>query len=757
MSDIVNVSRRNDTPPKRRVEIVVPLLFLAIPVAVFGSVWGEDINHVWYSLGAGSSQAGMFPLAANNFGKVLILGNPVYDFGIAAGVRLPLQTGAGASVMVLLRHVAAAEVIALVGVVLLAGVALVVLQRALDVLGAEGSLLRLGLLMANLFIPAYYITQFDWYSLSIGYIAMLTLVATAVVLLGAQNSGSWHPRDGHVVILGISIVLFALPSSYISYFHVSALAVITALAVGNKRLWSGVKALGSRMLSVFPLVIVSTLTIALTAWDLYVTGEEQSGLSRQTKPTTLFSPLESFDAAKHFLKQVLTSDWRGVVGAIDAGTVQSFAAATTPVALFLTVSIGCILVFGILRFRSMLVGSFGAAERFLVVGIGVGVIALWWVPIPGDLGVSDQNLYGHLVTVCSLLFTGHLSGRISRTLRIGHRDRPALRGMYSGLIGLFVANCFLLAPTALRDTIDDRRVTIAPNSTGIMLARSVSSTNITTAITRITTNQRLMSFTEAFDSQKYFQSTYPGYVSYNDLTARGVPTINAYPKVRDATNITPGIRYSSSLAPSSLRIETSTFCPVAPIRFLAVTTLVLSAQQKRDCRSQIDESSPMRNRYLGVRDGVVLSAVEYADHPSYWASQFGISSNKCAVIERSCWDDLQWNADESSRIRLFVNDGSSAAPPVKVVLSKAPGGDNWLILPLSFDDRLKVTITGSDQQLRVESVNGFAAVQPPESTSSVELGVTISPDVRMYAYGLMPYAWVGASLWSWFLWRRKRG
>lgn len=739
-----------------RLVIVTPIALLVLPALIFGSTWGEELNHVWYSLGAAPSQSGLLPLAANNFGKVVVFGNPVYDFSIAAGARLPLQTGASGTIFVFLRHIFSTEVVAMFSMISIAIPALFVFNHTLMTLRVSNAWMRVGILSAYVSIPAYYITEFDWYSISIGYFAMATLVCVVILLLNFPHDDHGRNASSIPLLFALIVLTLAFPSSYISYFHVSIMVIVAALFAGRQRLVRAVRLTSAQVWVLVPLLTVSISALSLTVIDLLAAGSTQEDLIRNTNKTTLFSPLGNWASAKHSVLQTVTGDWRGVIGALSSGKVLKYAAANIPVTLFISAAamFGALLLAVRDRLRPPM--RIEVVDGFLVLGILSGILAMWWTPLPRELDVSDRNFYGHLATVSSLLLVGRLSGYISSTFQNRGKEMRARKALWYSLVVAFVANSLLLTPTALRTTIDNRKLLVAPNSLVSFVTRNGDVSGAAEVLGQIQPGQRVMSFTEGFDAQKYFQSSFGQFITYNDLTARGIPTVNAYPKIRDASNISMANRFSSSLAPSSLQIDVSTHCPLAAVRFLAVTTLVLSAQQTYNCRVDLSAERKLTTLNVGTRDGIVMFAHTFGDHPSYWLDTIDNSIGKCALIERMCWNSLQWNIDKSSRMNLVVHDDSSVNSPVTIVLSQVPRDDAWLILPLTFDERLKVTVIGSDQRLRAESVNGFVAIRPPKSSSNVELGVTISPDMRMYAYGLLPYAWVFSSLWSWSRWRRKR-
>lgn len=741
-----------------RLVVGIPVALLVLPAFIFGSTWGEELNHVWYSIGAAPSQSEVLPFAANNFGKVVIFGNPVYDFSIATGARLPLQTGASGTIFVLLRHVFSTELVAMFSMLAIAVPALFVFNHTLTTLNIFNAWIRTAILSAYVSIPAYYLTEFDWYSISTGYFAMATLMCVIVLLLDSPHGTDARTSSGTALLVASIVLIFAFPSSYISYLHVSIVAIIAALIAGRRRLFRSVRLNSVHVLLLVPVLAVSIGTLCLTAIDLRVAGSMQEDLIRNTNQTTLFSPLKSWASAKHLVLQTVTGDWRGVIGALSSGTVLKYAAANIPVTLFFST----VAMFGVLSltFRGRLLRTIRvrSIDVFLLLSIFGGILAMWWTPLPRELDVSDRNFYGHLTTVSSLLLVGRFCGRPPSMLQRGGIGIRARQTLWYAVVIAFVVNSLLLVPTALRATIENRKLLIAPNALTATLIPSNEVSHAAGVLDRLQPGQRVMSFTEAFDAQKYFQSSFGQFITFNDLTARGLPTINAYPKIRDASNISVSNKFSSSLAPSSLQIETSTHCPFGAVRFLAVTTLVLSAQQTHNCRYELSQERVLRTFIVGTRDGIVMFAHVFGDHPSYWVRSASRNEARCPVIEQECWMRLGWRADQISRVRLQVNDPSPSRAPVDVIVSSVPRRDELLVLPMTYDRQLRVTAEsrGGSELLPVQSVNGFTAVQPRPSDVPTTLSVTVSPDRRMFTYALLPYLWIIGLVLSFALWWIKR-
>ena len=728
-----------------------------VVIAVFGNTWGEETNHAWYSAGASTGDRGLLPFLPNNYGKVLVFGNPVYDFAIATGARLPLQTGVGGTFLVLLRYVASMEVIATAMVAFLLVLSTLLLGRVLKTLGVASPWMTLAIHAAYVAIPVHYLTEFDWYTLATGFVCMSTLVFLLVLLIHESYFDCQRNKQKYV-ILGLTILFIGFPSSYISYLHVSTVALFVAIVVGRRKLIAkGIQA-SKRAIFLAPIALVSATTLSVTAWDLRVSGSSQEALARNTNATTLFSPIGGLSSLKHFLLQVLVGDWKGIIGFADAPARIAYSSANVPVTLFLSATVIAVLLDFNTRRNTDFRTRYDQIDLFLIGIIIAAIISLWWTPFPADLDVSDRNFYAHLGTLGSLLLISRMATRSQKAINKKSPGVLMTKTVHVTFMVAFITNAVLLVPESLRSTLDNRKETIAPNSLFSIAYREQEDVVKSTWVRQLPRSARVFSLTEAFDAHKYFQSELPGYVTYGDLTQQRIATINSYPKIRYAGNIATGSRYSSSLAPSSLGLEVGRYCPIEAAEFLGIRTLVLTALQRYYCESQSSVLKLQNSSYLGVRDGAVVLAIPLSHHPSFWSVSDPLNKSVCPIVVKTCWDSLGWQRDDESTVQINLDAGPGVDAALRINISRVSRRDAALVLPVSHDSQLRVSAQIEDEEvdLKVSSLNGFATVSPPQSASSLELTASIKPDPRMVTYGLLPYAWALAVITASLLWRRSR-
>jgi hypothetical protein len=751
------------TRSQNTLAVLIALLVGMGSVAIFGSTWGEEMNHAWYSAGATTGLNSLVPFEANNFGKVLFLGNPVYDFSIAAGSRLPLQVGIGGTPFLLLRHVLSLELIVVVVVTLLLTLALLLFGHLLSTFGLNSFSVRTGLYLSFIAIPTFHLTEHDWYSLAAGFVCMAVVVMLGVLLLVAGENRSKYKQHRKYFQLGLVALFIGLPSSYVSYYHLCLVAAATALMIGRKRLVHEMRRIAGKSWFLAPVAVVSAATVLLLLWDIHLAGTAQSLSDRNTAPTTLLSPWGGINQVKHFSLQVVIGDWRGLATALNDRVVTSYASATVPVTLYASSSLCFFALQRLSVCRRRDVTLCGRAENFLCTIIALSVVLLWAPLFPADLDVSNKNFFAHLGTVGSLLLIGRTASGPRVSPRASTRGGQVVTLIKRFFLVMFVLNSLLVVPNAILTTIDNRALLIAPNSLFRIASGEFINEDQTAVQQDVLRQRRVFSFTEDFDAQKYFQPELRGYVTYGDLTQNLIATVNSYPKIRDATNISRGSRYSSSLAPSSMNIATGKYCPIDAVKFLGVATLVLTVEQLHQCRTSTTELRSRSVEFIGVRDKKVMLSVQLPDSPTFWALKGDSGEKPCPIIESECWARLHWHENRKIRARVLLSKPNENRAPLRITLSSSDSAEGRLVIPVAYDEQLRVAATAGLETVRlpVSAVNGFAAVNIPHDDQTLELQVSVVPDLRMFLYGVLPYCWIVAALLAltlrWQQIRRVRG
>ncbi len=726
------------------------LVWFLIPVSVFGSTWGEETQHTWYSVGGRSIGESLISWGANDFGKIVRLGIPVYDFSIGLGARIPLNTGSAASPLMLARYLIPNDVIAPLYVAVIAYAATVVVSSAIQLLGTTSRTVHGFVLVSLLSVPLFYVTRFDWYSMSVGYLVVNVLICVALLLLA--DSPTTNRRRERTISAGLLIVCLGIPTAYVSYWHLCLVVGVAAVLAGGRRFLRTMLRMMHRRLILTPFFVVSFIAVLLIVADLRVEQRLQHGLDRNLYKSALLAPTAGLDSIKHLALQVFVGEWRGVFGILSPETIHKFAAGNVPATMpMVTLLVGLLLVL-MRRLRSRVSGALRRQSRFLIY-LGVAGVVLLWVPIPFEsLDVSDRNIFTHLVGMSAAMLVALSASAVKST--VNRAVRWGFRSIRVAVLTSLALNAALVNPASLRDTVTSRAEFIAPTSLGRRILPAASHGTTVDLVASSATSGRILSLTEAFDAQKYFQKELSGYVSYNDLTALRVATINAYPKVRNQDNIAPGFMFSSSLAPSSLAVSTADHCPIDQVRFLGTQVLAISTLQALQCRDVLSTSASV-DTFVGTRDGVAVRIEVFDSIPVYVVSTSDQTSNRCPILRYECWRSLGWERAEGATLKTVFREPRSEGSVLRIIVSGTWDPSKWLVLPLSFDSQLRLSVEGTTSKLEMSDTNGYAAVRVTPDAEQTVFHVSIEPDIRMTMYTALPYAWVGAGLLVGVPWLRK--
>ena len=665
---------------------------------------------------------------------------PIYDFSIGLGVRLPLNTGAAASPLMLARYVIPNDVVAPLYVFVIAYATTAVVSSSLQLLGITRRTMHGFVILSTLSVPMFYVTRFDWYSMAVGYFVVSALVCITLVLLAGSHSTT-HRRES-TISAGLLIVCFGLPTAYVSYWHLCfILGVVAAFAGGRSFLREMLRALRKRLFLV-PVFLVCITTVLLLIADLRTEQTLQYGLDRNLYESALRPPMAGLNSLKHLVLQVFVGEWRGLLGILSPGSIRTYAAGNVPATVPMVTLLAGLLLLLVRRYGSEAASTLRRQSRFLI-SLVIGAVAMLWIPIPVEsFDVSDRNIFTHLVgisaTMILALFARNVNVTVIRKLPRGFRSAGVL------VFTAIVLNVALINPASLRETVATRAVAIAPTSLGRLVFRPEWSDPTIDLVSAAATSGRILSLTEAFDAQKYFQTELVGYVTYNDLTARGVASINAYPKIRNQRNIAPGFKFSSSLAPSSLAVSTIDYCPIDQVRFLGTQVLVMSTLQSLHCHDALSDSASA-DAFVGTRDGVVLRTRVFNSAPVYVVSTVNSGSDRCPILQYECWSSLDWEGTNDAMLKLVFSASRAEDQFLKIVVKGAWEPSKWLVLPLAFDDQLRLYVDGTSS-IETADVNGYAAIRVTPNDAGTVIHASIEPDIRMKLYSALPYAWLGAGL-----------
>lgn len=731
----------------RRDQKIIFAILVVIPLCVFGSTWGEEFQHTWYSLGARSIGDQLDSLGANNFGKQVLIGVPIYDFAIGIGARLPLNVGSFVSPLVLLRGFVPAELIPVLYFIVVSYLATSVVSSTLWCLGIRSRLPHSFVVMSLAAVPMFYVTQFDWYSMSVGY--LLTCVVVSILVLVMADSDELHQRS-RAITRSFVLLVGCFTTAYVSYWHtfvvVLACGILCAPRTTITKVWYEV-----RFRKHFaPLVGLTLLGVGLILMDLRAETKSQYQLSRIVYETTLASPTEGWAAIKHLGWQLVIGEARGIIGLIRPSLVEQYSSSNVPATIFPMATVFGLTMLMVQKKRPIRHIVDTPTVRFLLGLILTGAVLPWFPRLKDSIEVSDRNVFTHASGMASLYLIA-LVTRARPQVSWPRQSWLCQSVLRLAVLTSFVCNAALLVPSELIKTLRNRQTLISPTSVVGAINSPDDSAHLLSSIPR---GVRVLSFTEAFDSQKYFQTAVADFHSYNDVTQQLIPTVNSYPKLRNHQNIADSSRFSLSLAPSSLSVDTGDYCPIEQASFLAVKMIVLSEQQERDCQKEILSRSITRT-IIADRDGIRIVGHEIEDGPIFVRTSRAKPVQRCAILTRECWSELGWRKDSSVRLQLRVGKIPQSHDSLTINVIGEISVSGALVLPLAYDDRIRIINARSRAPLEVTDVNGFAAVDTSAVSNQATLAATINPDGRMWMYAIYPYAWLIVAGTSYLLWRKR--
>lgn len=687
-------------------------LLVVVTVCYNQSQWNEEVNHATYSYLSQSPKQS----DSGKPGIEAIFGVPVYDFGSALGVRMPLQHGPHSSPFILLRYIFSETSLSIVVLfVLLSGLFTGV--ASLFRIDSLKQLVLGQLVCVALLSPIWrYVITLDTFTYAFGYVGTASLVASIVHV--AMNGPD--TRNSKLQALRLAVGFLGLGLGHVNYLVVSLITVIPALLTVWIRLIIAKASAPGSSKTLFIIGAISILNLGPTAWDLVV----EAGVQRDWRRVTFAPFLQivddfTFAGVKHSIGQLIAIEWWGIAQLVDTGFAKKFGSVTIPPqsSVLTLTALLCVLLKYSAHQQDQTRARLERLVRFVALAVLI-VFGLWFTDLHKfSFGPSDVNALAHPIHVAVIVTLGYALFLANANSLLPRRSSRLLQAFLASILFIAALNSALTLPVELRER-EKVGVTGWPSSdsqSGLIegelhaLRHELSQ--------KRNYGRRILSITTAFDSRKYYEGEGFGFDTYSDLRDMGVSAVNAYVKTRSVPELVVGQKFSSHTGPDYINISTSSDCGTKTIQFLGLGFLVVDQGIFERCGSRWNSDGLIaRIVPIGSRVGSEnqMSAILVELNPSgIYAVRGAVQSETCPVLQEPCLGDF----DRLPKSVLSLKTAQSGSLNVTLMMSDHVVTHQkflQIVLPVKYDSALRLA-SEKFGEIPIQNHRGFVSFGYPST------------------------------------------
>lgn len=665
-------------------------------------------------------------------------GVPLLDFGIIGGYRLPYQGTVNTGPFWIFRNLLPAEII--LGLTLLASMVLAATAFGRFWLCATRhssnnrvlSDVLCFLCWLALYFPTFeYLLQQDWYTMAIvnqGFVAAVSSLLNMGLLFerNVMNVNRFRPNICH--FLGGSYFLVLGHTGLLAIYG-PTLFVLAALLVWKNRKSSLWNELRWRMyiaeLLLLSVVITRTLTMVAELLPELLERRAIGTDSWWARPTRSLSDL------KHFLGQLLGTEVKPWFGIWSSEALQKFNISKFSRTPHTSALVVATLIVYLVRNRQF------SKQYLSLVVLGLWVVNFLMMVrilpnvarVPVDYLYRDVLLTLGMTAVCLAMSTQKLQQGTPRDSRF--------------VAWILVVVLFTSFSVALSNPLNQFR---SWSASPFAITNSLHQSTEWIGALQIDQDDRRKvlvvidpTFLSRWQDEENKGLGWKGLRGFFQLRQAGIKTVEGSPKIRDATAFTGA---TTSLK-QSLDAPNSAFCKPALFRFLGVSKIIMSSDEKDTCTELLGMRS-----YEHSVSAEITAPVRLPDS-SLWMSDFAFDKVfttaskepsgvvKCGILADSeCVQTLQLAPSTEWR---WTNEHCRMPCVLRLVRSGSVVTERYpLILPLNEGNSLHV-IDELNRPRLTQSVNGLLTIPQSELNAS-ELKIVVRPDLRMWLQVFLAYS-----------------
>lgn len=701
-------------------------------VAVFGSNWNEEINHATYSYLSNTSRDGM----SGKLGIVTHLGVPVYDFGTALGLRMPLQHAGETTPFVLLRFWMTESQISLLILIVLLAAIFASLGAMCERQSINALLLCTAASVSILPLIWRYVLNLDTFSYAYGYIGVALLVSAIVADYSCVRYNSYVAKWQRLRILS---GFFALSVSHLNYSVTAAIVIVSFLVLDGLRRLAHGQRLRIPMRTVGLGVIIYLLSMAPFVLDVAKETLIQEKWTRDTfaPALQLFSEF-SMNSLKHTIKQIVAFDYWGILRILVPSFAIKYGQVTIPPqASFWSAVILVVVVLGRSIRHHHDKSWFGGNQPGIRLVAALVWLYAWWVVVSllrldqKPWGPSDVNAVAHPAHLFAVFVIYNFSFKESGLHTHTIPRNTMVSTIAVVLLSVSASNGILSLYAELQSRQEDDQLLRSSSSVWQEPARRRSTVSWFSDHQIVGGGHRFLTISQGFDARKYFTSPLAGFESYSDLRDHGLLAVNGYTKIRSVPELITGRKLSSHTGPDYIPLAWQLSCATDELSFLGIKYLAASSDVARKCeRIWMKNNGAQVLARVQSRTGSEVSGqvniYRLDDATAFYLASDALPVS-CAVLEQSCIGDLATKTDQSIEVRALESGVLQVflRPSRNVDIGYKP---QKLILPIKFDPRLVARLEG--KSVAISEYSNFAVLNIPEAQQRRHLAVTVgfSPD-----------------------------